>query len=129
MASGGHNTPDLSGPANSPILFWSVCIPLRLFLAFLPSVLERSSAPWKAYVSLLALIGTGLLVFATARSQGWIAARGFGGQYAYWDSYIHGVLYLFAAYYILDGRPRLAQIVLLADVFVGIGQVLLMRPK
>ena len=118
---------DLSGPGNNPLLFWFGCIPVRTALVALPSFLERDTLSWKLYLGAITSMGVGLLVFATGRAQGWIPMRGAGGQYAYWDSTIHGALYLFAAWYLATGRTRLAQVVLAADIFVGISQVVLKR--
>jgi hypothetical protein len=97
-------------------LFLSVCIPIRLYLAYIPQVLDKRYFLYFAVMIGLMGIGTLILAFTNSRLN---APEG-GGK-TWWASYrfIHGMLLMTAFIYLIKGDKN-ASIPLLLDVMVGI---------
>lgn len=97
------------------LMFFIGCIPLRFFLVWLASY---TASPWFSLV--IGIMGVGMIIRAILRDTGKVPMKGFGGGDVYWNSYVHGVLYLlFAALHYR--HVRYAWTVLLFDVLIGLG--------
>lgn len=97
------------------LVFLLVCIPLRLGLAWFA---WYSSSP--IFSLLIGLAGIGMIVRAALRDSGKVPMKGFAGGEVYWNSYVHGFLYILFA--LLHYRHfKYAWIVLVLDVVVGLG--------
>lgn len=98
------------------VLFLFICIPLRLVLAYLPSVLNPIYMGYLSVVVGLMAFGTLYLAFTNSRLH---AAE--GGGVTWWAPYrfVHGMLLLTAFIY-LYRKDRNASIPLLMDVLFGI---------
>lgn len=102
---------------NSPsLLYLFVCIPIRLFLAYLPKILPSE---YLIYFSILVgAMAIGTLYLAITNSR--LNAIEAGGK-TWWAPYrfIHGMLLLTAFIYLIK-KDRIASIPLLFDVVFGI---------
>ena len=97
------------------ILFFTLCIGVRGGLVYL--AWKYAGATWFRILTLL--IGLGLIGNGLMRTMGIRKEKGFSGGEVYWNSYIHGFLYLLftlAAYY----EMKNAWVFLLMDLFLGI---------
>jgi hypothetical protein len=100
------------------LLFYGICIPLRIVIAYLAYIATTSKNPrWKLYALPLALTG---LVFAYLYiTNGRLHAPEGGGQ-TWWAQFrlIHALLYIAAAIYVIQGDNK-AWVPLVIDVFTG----------
>ena len=98
------------------ILFLTICIPLRLALAYLPQVLPKPYLSYLGLIILIMAIGTLYLGWTNTRLHAVEA-----GGLTWWSPYrlVHGMLLLCAALY-LSRRDRNASVPLLLDVLFGI---------
>lgn len=103
-------------PQTRSLLFWTVCLGARTALAYLG--FRFGGTLWFRAVALL--IGLGLLGNALARSLGLKENKGFAGGEVYWNSAVHGLLYLVFVALASYEFPH-AWVALAADVLVGIG--------
>ena len=97
-------------------LFFGVCIPLRLSLAYLATTLNKEDLRFFGKFLLVIALGFLYLYFTNKRLN---APEATGGV-TWWSEYrlIHGLLYLCAAIYALQGKNT-AWIPLLIDVGLG----------
>lgn len=102
-------------------LFFSLCIGIRLFLVYLAYFYDNSynHSHTKWFRGLVFFMGLALIINASLRTLGLRPEKGFSGGKVYWNSFIHGVLYLLYVVLAFSGFKR-AWIILLFDVFVGI---------
>ena len=98
-------------------LFFGVCIPIRLLLVYLASTLNKNNLRFFGIFLLVIALGFLYLYFANKRLN---AAEATGGV-TWWSEYrlLHGLLYLCAAIYALQGKNT-AWIPLLIDVGLGV---------
>jgi hypothetical protein len=103
------------------LLFMLVCAPARALIAY---GVSRTPESRRHLVGAgLVLIGLGLIA-----KEAWRLAHkqethlGFFGARVYWNSFVHGTLYLLAAAMLLRGA-RLAWAILLVDLVIGVGFV------
>ena len=98
------------------LLFFFLCIPLRLLLAYIPQVLPKPY--FFVFGVMIGLMGLGFLYHAFANSR--LQAPEGGGR-TWWASYrfIHGMLFMTALIYLIK-KDRRASIPLLIDVILGI---------
>ena len=98
------------------LLFFFLCIPLRLLLAYIPQVLPKPY--FFVFGVMIGLMGLGFLYHAFANTR--LQAPEGGGQ-TWWASYrfIHGMLFMTALIYLIK-KDRKASIPLLIDVILGI---------
>jgi hypothetical protein len=98
-------------------LFFGVCIPVRLLLVYLASILNKNNLRFFGIILLVIALGFLYLYFANKRLN---AAEATGGV-TWWSEYrlIHGLLYLCAAIYAFQGKNT-AWIPLLIDVGLGV---------
>lgn len=95
------------------LVFFLVCIPVRSALAWL--VWYNKSI----YLSILiGLMGLGMIIRAIMRDSGKVPMKGFGGGDVYWNSYVHGILYISCAFLHYRGW-KFAWSLLVADVLFG----------
>ena len=97
-------------------LFFGVCIPIRLLLVYLASTLNKNNLRFFGIFLLVIALGFLYLYFANKRLN---AAEATGGV-TWWSEYrlLHGLLYLCAAIYAIQGKNT-AWIPLLIDVGLG----------
>ena len=96
-----------------PILFLLVCVPLRLALAYAAFV-RVHPALWVV----TAAMGLGMMIRQYQRDTGRVPDTGFNGGPVYWNSYMHGSVYIaFSVLYALE--VPWAWTLLLADVMGG----------
>ena len=98
------------------VLFLGVCVPLRLGLAYLPSILPQQYLDYLGLVVLTMALGTLYLGWTNSRLK---APE--GGGLTWWAPYrlIHGMLLLTASLYLFRGDRR-AGVPLLLDILFGI---------
>ena len=98
-------------------LFFGVCIPIRLLLVYLASILNKNNLRFFGIFLLVIALGFLYLYFANKRLN---AAEATGGV-TWWSEYrrLHGLLYLCAAIYAFQGKNT-AWIPLLIDVGLGV---------
>ena len=98
-------------------LFFGVCIPIRLLLVYLASILNKNNLRFFGIFLLVIALGFLYLYFANKRLN---AAEATGGV-TWWSEYrlLHGLLYLCAAIYAFQGKNT-AWIPLLIDVGFGV---------
>ena len=98
------------------VLFFCACIPLRIVLAYLPTVLDKNYLFYYGLILLMPAIGFFYLYFTDSRLE---APEG-GGK-TWWAELriVHGLFYLFAAIYALQ-MSKLAYIPLSMDVVFGL---------
>ena len=103
-------------PTMRLLLFIGVCVPLRLGLAYLPSILPEQYFDYLGLVVLTMSLGTLYLGWTNSRLR---APEG-GGK-TWWAPYrlIHGMLLLTACLYLFRGDRR-ASVPLLMDVLFAI---------
>ena len=97
-------------------LFFAVCLPTRLALAYLPVVLAQAHLRVMAAATAAMAAGTLYLAWTNRRMH---APE--GGGTTWWASYrlLHGMLLLTATIYLLR-NDRTASVPLVIDVLVGI---------
>ena len=98
------------------VLFLGVCVPLRLGLAYLPSILPEQYLYYLSGMVLIMAMGTLYLGWTNSRMR---AVEG-GGK-TWWAPYrlIHGMFLLTASLYLFRGDRR-ASVPLLLDILFGI---------
>ena len=98
-------------------LFFGLCIPIRLLLLYLASILNKNNLRFFGIFLLVIALGFLYLYFANKRLN---AAEATGGV-TWWSEYrlLHGLLYLCAAIYAFQGKNT-AWIPLLIDVGLGV---------
>ena len=103
------------------LLFIFGCIPLRIFLAYLPTVLDKNNLFYYGLVLLIPALGFLYLYFTNSRLE----APESGGK-TWWAELriIHGFLYLAAAIYALQMK-ELAYIPLSMDVIFGLSSFII----
>jgi hypothetical protein len=103
-------------PTMRLLLFIGMCVPLRLGLAYLPSILPEQYLDYLGIVVLTMSLGTLYLGWTNSRLR---APEG-GGK-TWWAPYrlIHGMLLLTASLYLFRGDRR-ASVPLLMDVLFAI---------
>jgi hypothetical protein len=108
----------MNAEQKSMMLFLTGCIPARLGLAYLAKTLPATYLPYMGMIAILPAIGFLFLWATGSRKTG---AEVFGGS-IWWNSLrpIHAALYAIFAFMAIQ-RSSYAWIVLLLDVFVGIG--------
>jgi hypothetical protein len=96
-------------------LFWGVCIPLRLGLAYVPTVLNGAQFDYVG--AIVGAMACGTLYLAGTNNR--LRAPEGGGR-TWWAPYrfVHGFLLLAAAVYLFR-RDRRAYVPLLVDVLLG----------
>lgn len=99
------------------VLFLGVCVPLRLGLAYAPTVIAEHYLRYFGILILTMACVTLSLALANARLH---APEGFFGGHTWWASYriIHGMLLLAASVYLLR-KDRTARVPLLIDALLG----------
>lgn len=103
------------------MLFYLLCIPMRLLIVYLAYILLDSSSPLflrYSIIAILAVIGTG---FWTIYLKGWRkTGPETGGKLIWWNNLrpIHGSLYLLCALLAIYGVKN-AWAILLIDVLFG----------
>jgi hypothetical protein len=110
------------------LLFLLVCIPLRSLLAWWSSLKEsREDYTQRIAIGIITtLIGIGLLVFGIIRISSNNYNTGFSGGKVYWNSLLHGTLYLLFACLWLDNSPdnpdkfKNLYSILVTDIVIGI---------
>lgn len=103
------------------ILFFCVCIPLRIVLAYLPTVLDKNYLFYYGFVLLMPAIGFLYLYLSNSRLE---APEGGGKTWWAQLRIVHGLFYLFAAIYALQ-MNELAFLPLSMDVVFGFGSYLI----
>ena len=105
------------------ILFFFLCIPLRLIMAYLPQVIPNKYLPY--YSIIVGFMAIGFMYRAITNTR--LTALE-GGGVTWWASYrfIHGMLLLTACIYLIR-KDRKASIPLLLDVMVGISLFFIIR--
>ena len=78
------------------LLFLLVCIPVRLLIAFLAWKSREKNTERKALAAALLVMGAGMIFNGYQRKTGKKANKGFLNGEAYWDSFLHGSLYISA---------------------------------
>ena len=104
-------------------LFLFLCIPIRLYIAYIPQVLSKNYFVYFAII--IGLMGLGTLTLAFTNSR--LNAPEGGGK-TWWASYrfIHGMLLMTAFIYLMKGKKQ-ATIPLLLDVMIGITLFFIVR--
>lgn len=97
------------------ILFATICVPIRLIIASLPSKLTKKNVSY--FALFLLLIGLGFIFKARSASN----STAFGSK-PYWSGMNHGFMYMLASI-LMRVNPVYASIVLYADVIYGIATV------
>ena len=97
------------------VLFWGLCIPLRLGLALVPTVLNGTQYYYLGTMVCAMAVGTLYLAFTNSR----LHAHGGGGN-TWWAPFrfVHGFLLLAAAVYLFR-QDRMAYAPLLLDALLG----------
>ena len=106
--------------------FFLLCIPVRLAIVVAAFFLgkKKKQAWYTMLVGLAVLaIGIGLCVFQYLRDTGKREKVGFAGGEVYWNSYVHGSIWIVAALLIFLA-PKYAWIPLLIDVILGLSLAL-----
>ena len=103
------------------LLFLFGCIPLRILMAYLPTVLDKNNLFYYGLILLIPALGFLYLYFTNSRLE----APESGGK-TWWAELriIHGLLYLAAAIYALQ-MNNLAFIPLTIDVVFGLSSFLI----
>ena len=98
------------------ILFLFLCIPIRLFLSYIPNVLDKYYMPYLGFIVGLMSIGTLYLAFTNSR----LKSVESGGN-TWWAPFrfVHGFLLLCASVYLFK-KSKNASIPLLLDVIFGL---------
>lgn len=96
---------------NNHLKFWLFCFPARALLLLLVASLEFSwfgpeLINWMKFVVGAGLIIGGGLMLNTYRVKG-VGGTGFNGGVRYWNSAVHGILYVLAGTHLmfLDASP------------------------
>lgn len=100
---------------NSILYFLLGCIPIRILIAALPTIIDHNYLPYFGFLLLMPAIGFLTLYFSNLR----LTANEAGGK-TWWAEFrlIHGLLYLCAAIYALQSK-MIAWIPLVIDVVFG----------
>lgn len=98
------------------VLFLGVCVPLRLGLAYVPTVIAEHYLRYFGILILAMACGTLFLAWTNTRLN---APE--GGGHTWWAPYrfIHGMLLLAASVYLLR-KERTAHVPLLIDALLGV---------
>jgi len=111
---------------NRKLLYLGVCIPVRLLLVYLLYTVRSKKVEKKSMVTkegmlfIVSMIGFGLITAYTYRSFTCDKEHfGASGGKVYWNSNIHGMIYLLTAIFLL-WKPDYAWIVLLMDMIPAI---------
>jgi hypothetical protein len=98
------------------VLFLCACVPVRIILAYLPTVLDKNYLFYYGFI--LLSISTGFLYLYFTKSR--LEAPEGGGK-TWWSELriVHGLFYLFAAIYALQ-MNELAYIPLSMDIVFGL---------
>lgn len=97
-------------------LFWMVCIPSRLLIAWLLFSGKFS----ELFKHALLLIGLAFLFLWVTKRR--LQAPEADGQKTWWHDWraVHGLLYIAAALLLWNGKPEAAGLVVAGDVLVGV---------
>ena len=111
------------GGKKSILYFLLGCIPIRIMIAWLPTIIDKSFLPYYGILLLMPAIGFLTLYFGNMR----LVANEAGGK-TWWAEMrlIHGLLYLCAAIYALQ-QKILAWVPLTIDVIFGFFAFILKR--
>lgn len=107
--------------------FAFLCFPTRLAFAvaayFLGKKAEEKKV-WYTYIFGISLfaIGISLCFFQFLRDTGKREKVGFSGGQVYWNSYVHGSLWIIAGI-LFFAQPRFAWTILTADLLLGLSLV------
>ena len=94
------------------MFLFGVCIAVRSALV----LATYKNVPFMPIV--LGVIGTGLIFAHIARALKWRESKGFFGSDVYWNSALHGAIYLLAALALYFGKP--AWVILSLDVLLAL---------
>ena len=96
------------------LLFFGLCIPIRLIIAILPLYISNN----KWYRFFLVYLGLSFLYLYLSNER--LDAIE-GGGITWWKDLriIHGILYLLAAFYLINNN-KLSNILLISDIIVGL---------
>mgnify|MGYP007022347254 CR=1 FL=1 len=127
MVSSSQPAPgdDDGGKQRRILMFILLCVPIRGFLAWCAWKLGREESDedkWKKYplAVFTTVAGIGMITTGFLRSSGKREDKGFAGGEVYWNSYLHGSLYLlFTLLFLMDFKHAYA--VLIVDVVIGLG--------
>jgi hypothetical protein len=104
------------------LLFFLGCFPVRLLLAYAAwKVCQDPGYVQAQYVlaGITAVFGFGMIYRGYQRDSGKVENQGFAGGEVYWNSYLHGFLYILFAFMLLSNF-RQAWFILVVDVFIGL---------
>ena len=109
------------------ILFWTVCVPLRILLIIGAYFLEQPSAATvkEPFVALAIIMALGFLasnVNSKVLNKG-KEVKGFAGSVKYWDSLAHSAFHFLFAFF-LSQETGNAYAILITDLIFGIITVL-----
>ena len=99
------------------VLYLTICVPIRLVLAYMPIYLADTHRPYLA--TLTGAMSLGMLCLALGNDPS--TQTGFFGGHAWWAPYrvVHGMILLLATVLLLR-RDKNASVLLLVDVLVGL---------
>ena len=101
------------------LLFLAGCVPVRVGLIVGSYFIEQSSSDTLKYI---AVVLAGLVAMGFFHADVTESERGFFGSRRYWNSAIHGILYVLYAVMLAVGT-EVGYIVLVVDLVYGIGTV------